>query len=137
MRFNKSVYRDLGLKIFSLFLATVVWVYINGMVQKIGGGPPAYKDFKDVEIKLMGEPLFLGKNLVVVELDQKSVDLRLKGPGREIEKLTEMDITAYIDISGLKPGKAYSPVVNFILPPNIKMVGASSLVRVEIKDKNL
>lgn len=134
MKLGKKAYRNFGLKIFSLFLAIVVWLYISAVVR---GGPQAYKDLKDIEIQLMGEQLFLGKNIVVVELKPSTIDIRIKGPSRVIDKLTRMDVVAYVNISGLRPGRSYSPVVKFILPPDIEIVGAPPLVRVEIKDKNI
>jgi len=126
--------KKFGMRIFSLILAIVVWFYINNVVR---GGPQAYKDLKDVEILLMGDQLFLGKNLFVVELERRTIDLRVKGPSKVIEQLTRKDVAAYVNISGLRPGRTYSPVVNFILPPNIEIIGAPALVRVEIKDRNL
>lgn len=137
MKLNKLTHRKSGLKIFSLFLATIIWFYIHAVVQKISGGPLAYKDLKNVQIRLMGEPLVLGKNVFAVELERQTVDLRVKGPEQEIERVAPLDIAAYVDISGLKPGRTYSPVINFVLPPNIEVVGALPLVRVEIKDKTL
>lgn len=137
MQLDKTTNRRLSLKIFSLILAVVFWIYINGIVYRISGGPTAYKDFKGVEIRLLGGNVFLGKNVFVVELGDTTVDLRIKGPEQDIAKLTQMDIAAYVDITGLKPGKAYSPVVSFILPPNIEVVGTPPLVRVEIREKNL
>ncbi len=134
MKSEKMSNKKNGMRIFSLILAVVVWFYINAVVR---GGPQAYKDLKNVEIQLMGDQLFLGKNVVVVELDRRTIDLRVKGPSKVIEQLTRMDVIAYVNISGLRPGRTYSPVVNFILPPNIEIIGAPALVRVEIKDKNL
>ena len=134
MRLNKGNKKNLSMKIFSLFLAIVVWFYIHAI---LSGGPFAYKDLKGVKVNLMGEPLFLGKNVFTIEVDRSVVDLRVKGPAQEIEKLTRMDITAYININGLRSGREYSPVVSFILPQNIVAVGAPPLIRVEIKDKNI
>ncbi|MBU1086209.1 MAG: hypothetical protein KKD05_01680 [Candidatus Omnitrophica bacterium] len=134
MKLSKGKKKNLVMQIFSLFLAIVVWLYIHAI---LSGGPPAYKDLKGVAVNLMGEPLFLGKNVFTVEVDRSTVDLRVKGPEQEIEKLTRMDITAYVNISGLRSGREYSPVVNFILPQNIEVVGALPLIRVEIKDKNI
>ena len=134
MKSDKKAHKKLGMRIFSLILAIVVWFYINAVVR---GGPQAYKDLKDVEIQLLGEQLFLGKNVVEVELERRTIDLRVKGPSKVIEQLTRMDVIAYVNIGGLRPGRTYSPVVNFILPPNIEIIGAPALVRVEIKDKNL
>lgn len=134
MKSEKISHKKSGMRIFSLILAIVVWFYINAVVR---GGPQAYKDLKDVEIQVMGEQLVLGKNVVVVELDSRTMDLRVKGPSKVIEQLTRSDVTPYVNISGLRPGRTYSPVVNFILPPNIEIIGAPALVRVEIKDKNL
>ncbi len=134
MKSEKMTNKKSGMRIFSLILAIVVWFYINTVVR---GGPQAYKNLKDVEIQLMGDQLFLGKNVVVVELERRTMDLRVKGPSKVIEQLTRMDVAAYVNISGLRPGRTYSPVVNFILPPNIEIIGAPALVRVEIKDKNL
>lgn len=134
MKLNRGKGKNLSMKIFSLFLAIVVWFYIHAI---LSGGPIAYKDVKGVEVNLMGQPLFLGKNLFTVEVDNSAVDLRIKGPEQEVEKLNRMDIIAYINITGLRSGREYSPVVNFILPPNIEIVGAPPLIRVEIKDKNI
>ncbi|MCK4994080.1 MAG: hypothetical protein KAS13_03430 [Candidatus Omnitrophica bacterium] len=134
MKSEKISHKKSGTIIFSLILAIVVWFYINAVVR---GGPQAYKDLKDVEIQIMGEQLFLGKNVVVVELESRTIDLRAKGPSKVIEHLTRSDVAAYVNISGLRSGRTYSPVVNFILPPNIEIIGAPVLVRVEIKDKNL
>ena len=134
MKQNIFKKKNLGMKIFSLFLACVVWFYIHAI---LSGGPPAYKDLKNVDVMLMGEPLFLGKNIFTVALDNTAVNIRVKGPAQEIEKLTRMDIVAYINISGLRSGREYSPVVNFILPENIEIVGAPPLIRVNIKDTNI
>jgi YbbR domain-containing protein len=134
VKLSKSKRKNLGMKVFSLFLAIVLWFYIQAV---LSGGPTAYKDIKDVDIKLMGEPLFLGKNVFTVDLDKLSVDLRVKGPAQEVDKLTRMDIVAYINISGLRSGREYSPVVNFILPPQIEVIGAPPLIRINIKEKNL
>ncbi len=134
MKLSKGNKKNVGMKIFSLFLAIVVWFYIHTI---LSGGPPAYKDLKGVEVNLMGESLFLGKNVFTIDVDRSAVDVRVKGPALEIEKLTRMDITAYVNISGLRSGREYSPVVNFILPQNVEVVGAPPLIRVEIKDKNI
>ncbi|MFH1092536.1 MAG: CdaR family protein [Candidatus Omnitrophota bacterium] len=134
MNSKKIAHKKIGMRIFSLILAIVVWFYINSAVR---GGPQAYKDLKDVEIQLMGEQLFLGKNVVAVEMERSAINLRVKGPSKVIEQLTRTDVIAYVNISGLRPGRTYSPVVNFILPPKIEIIGAPALVRVEIKDKNL
>ncbi|MCP4650557.1 MAG: hypothetical protein GY853_10820 [PVC group bacterium] len=133
MKVKKS-HRAIWLKIFSLLLAIVIWIYINGIVQRISGGPIAYKDLEEVAILVMGEPVVLGKNVVSVELEKNFIDLRVKGPEQEIEQLTQMDVTAYVNVTGLKSGKTYSPVVKFVMPSNMSIVGASPLIRVEIKE---
>jgi YbbR-like protein. len=134
---GRGVYKRFGLKIFSLLTAVAVWFYIHGVVQQDIGGPPAYKDIKNIEIRLMGEQVLLGKNVFKVDLERNTVDVRVKGPEKEIEKITSADVIAYVDISGLKSGRTYSPVVNFILPPAIEIVGAPRLVRVDIKETSL
>ncbi len=134
MKPEKISHKKSGMIIVSLILAIVIWFYINAVLR---GGPQAYKDLKDVEIQIMGEQLFLGKNVVLVELDSRTIDVRVKGPSKVIEQLTRSDVIAYVNISGLRSGRTYSPVVNFVLPPNIEIIGAPALVRVEIKDKNL
>ena len=134
MKSEKISNKKSGMRIVSLILAIVVWFYINSV---LSGGPQAYKDLKDVEIQIMGEQFFLGKNVVVVELDRRTIDVRVKGPSKVIEHLTRSDVIAYVNISGLRSGRTYSPVVSFILPPSIEIIGAPSLVRVEIRDKNL
>ena len=134
MKAEKISHKKSGMIIGSLILAIVVWFYINTVLR---GGPQAYKDLNDVEIQIMGEQLFLGKNVVAVEMDSRTIDVRVKGPSKVIEQLTPSDIIAYVNISGLRSGRTYSPVVNFILPAHIEIIGAPALVRVEIKDKNI
>jgi len=134
VKLSKTAYKNLGLKIFSLFLTIIIWLFVNGIVR---GGPTAYKDIKNIEVRLMGEPLFLGKNVFSVDVERRIIDLRVKGPIQEIDKITRMDVIAYVDVSNLRPGRTYSPVINVILPENIEIVGAPPLVRVEIKDMNL
>ncbi len=134
---GQGIYKRFGLKVFSLLTAIAVWYHIHGIVQQDSGGPLVYKDIRNVEIRLMGEQLLLGKNISTVELDRSTVDVRVKGVEQEIEKITAADVVAYVDISGLKPGLTYSPVVKFILPPSIEVVGAPRLVRVDIKEMSL
>ncbi|RKY36350.1 MAG: hypothetical protein DRP78_03855 [Candidatus Omnitrophota bacterium] len=137
MSFNQIIRKNISIKIFSLFLAVVAWIYINNTVREIKGGPVAYKDIEDVKLLVMGDCAAFGKNMFSVDIDSDTVDLRVKGPQRQIEKLTRWDIVAYVNVFGLKSGKAYSPVVNCILPPDIEIAGALPLARVEIKDKNI
>ncbi len=125
------------LKLFSLVLAIVLWVFIRAEVQRSSSGPTAYKELKNVEVKLLGQPVPLGKNLYEVELTNRTVNVRIRGPEKEIERITASDVTAFVDISGLQPGRTYSPPVRFIMPPNIEMIGAPPMVRVEIKDKSI
>ena len=134
MRTGKTFRKKLGLHFFSLVLAIFSWIYIHDVVH---GGLPAYKDLKQVPIRLMGEAQFLGTNVFTVDMEKHTVDLRVTGPERAIDKLTKEDVVAYVDITGLRPGRTYSPVVNLILPSGIEIVGAQPLVRVEIKEKIL
>ncbi len=137
MKLNKNTYRALGLQIFSLFLAIVVWFYIHGIVKNTGDDPLLYKDLKNIDIKIMGEPFSLGKNFFTVELEHSTVDIRIRGQNKYIAKITPMDIVAYVDVSKLRPGRVYSPVVNLILPQHLELVGVAPIIRIEIKDKNL
>jgi len=131
---NKRMRRRFSLQIFSLILAVIAWFYIRNTIH---GGPISYKDVDGVEIQLMGESPVLGKGVFLVEMENQTIDIRVKGPEQEVENLTKLDITAYVSISGLRPGRSYSPVVKFILPGTIKTVGAPPLLRVDIKEKVL
>jgi hypothetical protein len=129
--------RRLGLQIFSLGLAITVWFFLHGVVTEKSGVPTALKTLNSVDVRLMGEPLVLGRNMVAIELEPRAIDIRVRGPENVIIPLSAADILAYIDVTGLTPGKMYSPVVRLVLPLNVELVGAVPLVRVEIKERHL
>lgn len=129
--------RRLGLQIFSLGLAITVWFFLHGVVTEKSGVPTALKTLSNIDVRLMGEPLVLGRNIVSIELEPRAIDLRVRGPENFIIPLSAADILAYIDVTGLTPGKMYSPVVQVKLPEGVDLVGALPLVRVEIKERHL
>jgi hypothetical protein len=129
--------RRIGFPIFSLIVAVTVWGFLHGVVTEKSSAPMALKTLGGVDVKLMGDPLVLGRNVVFVEVEHRGIDIRVRGPEHLIAPLSAADILAYIDVTGLSPGKQYSPVVQLVLPAGIELVGALPLVRVEIKGTRL
>lgn len=75
------------------------------------------KNFEKVEIKLLEPPGFPYR----VELEQKFIDLKVKGPKSVLDKLLSPEI--YIDVSDLKPPGPYKQPVICKLPPMVELDG--------------
>ncbi|MCM8813626.1 MAG: CdaR family protein [Candidatus Omnitrophica bacterium] len=121
------------LKLLSLLLSVVLWFYVTTDLRK-SRQDIAYREIKNIQVSIMGDELLLGKNLVSVELEQSTVDVRVRGVEQELARLSAADVTAYVDVRGFRPGKTYNLVVRVVLPENILLVGAAPRVRVLIKD---
>lgn len=87
------------------------------------------KDFEKTSIKLLEPPGFPYK----VELKQKFVDLKVKGPKSILDKLRPPDV--YIDVSGLKPPGPYKQPIICKLPPMVELDGQLPEMHLDITTK--
>lgn len=84
------------------------------------------KSFEKVRIKLLEPPDYPYK----VELEQKFVNFKVKGPKSILGKLSTPDV--YIDVSGLKPPGPYKQPLICKLPPMVGLDGQLPEVHLDI-----
>ncbi|MBU7006883.1 CdaR family protein [Phosphitispora fastidiosa] len=91
---------DWGLKILSVILAVVLWVYVSNELN-----PTKYKEFKAVPVEVKG----VGQNLAVSEMPG-TVNVRVQANQNLIADLDVRSIEVYVDLTRVKPGETVVPV---------------------------
>ncbi|MCF4115039.1 MULTISPECIES: CdaR family protein [Dethiosulfovibrio] len=123
MPFFKNVDNFFGsrffLRIVSLFVALVLWFYVNGDI----GGNMEKEMSCDVQFLNLSSELTLTSEL-------RKVDIGVEGKRDVIADLTPRDLLCEVDIRGLAPGKYRLPIkvilpagvkLGFIRPPNMEV----------------
>lgn len=108
---NRTDKGDLYLKVLSLLVAVVLWVYVSNQVN-----PRKEQQFKDMSVDIRG----VASNLAVSELPG-SVSVRVQGSQDVISDLSARSIEVFVDLSNAKPGKIFVPV-QVRVPPDVKVV---------------
>ncbi|PKM80494.1 MAG: hypothetical protein CVU89_13155 [Firmicutes bacterium HGW-Firmicutes-14] len=99
-----------GLKVLSLLLAVVLWVYVSNEIN-----PTKQREFKAIPVETRG----IGQNLAVSELPA-SVNIRVQANQSIIAELDVRSIDVFVDLSRAKPGKSKVPV-QFRVPQGVKV----------------
>ncbi|MCF4152097.1 hypothetical protein L2W58_09830 [Dethiosulfovibrio sp. F2B] len=97
------------LRIVSLFIALVLWFYVNGDI----GGNMEKEMSCDVQFLNLSSELTLTSDL-------RKVDIGVEGKRDVVADLNPMDILCEVDVRGLAPGKYRLPV-KVILPAGVKL----------------
>jgi len=106
--------RNLPLKFFSLVLALLVWILTTGESQKI----------KDLLVPLQYTRLPPG--LAISGEAPDKVSLRIQAPEPILQRITEDQVDASVDLSRLQPGEQY-----LTLSPDRFRVSGATVIRVE------
>jgi len=87
------IFRNLGLKVLSIALATLVWGLVAGQreAERSLRVPLEYRNIPD-QLELLGEPVSL-------------VDVRLRGTSGALGQLRGTDLVAVIDLHSARPGR--------------------------------
>ena len=84
--------RNPGLKVISLVLAIILWLFIRS---ETGG---------EVGIVAPFEFHGLSSNLIVTRVSEETINVRINGSLSQLERLSTKEVRARIDLSGAKPG---------------------------------
>lgn len=106
--------RNMALKFFSLVLALLVWILTTGESQKI----------KDLLVPLQYTQLPAG--LAISGDAPDKVSLRIQAPEPILQRITEDQVDARVDLSQLQPGDQY-----LTLSPDRFRVSGATVIRVE------
>lgn len=103
------------LKIFSVFLAIILWFFVAGGNQD-ALGLEVRRTFDNIPLSLRN----MGADLVVAETVD-NVTLSLQGVQAAFDGLTPADLEAYVDLNGRKEGW-HEVRINAIAPPGVSVV---------------
>ncbi|WP_418791502.1 YbbR-like domain-containing protein [Phosphitispora sp. TUW77] len=102
---------DLGLKVLSIALAFVLWVYVSNELN-----PTKNKEFKAVPVEVKG----VGQNLAVSEMPG-TVNVQVQANQNVIAELDVQSIEVFIDLSSIESGETVVPV-QVKVPEGVKVV---------------
>ena len=111
---KKLIFKNLWVKLFCLFSATALWLYVSSTQSNIGKFPGS------INIKAINTPA----NLVAI-FDQKTVDIKIAADPLIWRKLSSDSFSAYIDLATYEEGTF-----------DIQLTVASSVPDVQIIQKN-
>ncbi len=110
----------LAAKIFCVFAAFCLWVYVM-MVES----PEHEQPFSHIPVDLVGADQLADKSLAVYNGYGTLIDVTLAGKKSVVSKLTEKDIVATADVSGLESSGRYSVQVSVDVPSGCQLAGKS------------
>lgn len=108
---NRTGKEDWYLKVLSLLVAVVLWVYVSNEMN-----PTKEQEFKDMGVDIRG----MSSNLAVSELPG-SVSIRVQGSQDVIADLSPRSIEVFVDLSNVGAGKNVVPV-QVRVPRDVKVV---------------
>ncbi|OQX53046.1 MAG: hypothetical protein B5M48_04075 [Candidatus Omnitrophica bacterium 4484_213] len=88
------------------------------------------KDFKGIPLKF----LLSSAEHFSVQCSISTIDITLTGSRANLDKVTNKDILAFVDVTGLNPGR-YELPVQIKLPPNVFLLSDVPLAKVTIGEK--
>jgi diadenylate cyclase len=90
--FRRYIFHDLGLKLFSLLMAILLWATVT-------------RDFvTEVALNVPVEFHGMPENLQISSDSVPPAQVRLRGPARQVQGLRQWDIHLIIELAGLHPG---------------------------------
>ena len=93
-RFNRSKTVRI---IVSILVAIAVWVYVD-----VDKAPDSFKTIRDIPVEFSGENTTLAdKNLMLLSGYDTTIDLRIRGPKRELVKLDSGNVRVIASTSGI------------------------------------
>ncbi|MDI6605346.1 MAG: CdaR family protein [Thermoanaerobacteraceae bacterium] len=113
--------KDITIKIFSVILAFLLWLYVMG-----DENPEIPYEMANIPVKIVNINTLEKKGLTIVDEKNYYVTLRLRGRRNDILKLKSTDITAQADLSRItSKGINVIPIDINGLPNNIALVSIS------------
>ncbi len=119
----KFVTKNPTLKIISLILAIILWLFVKSTSES------------EVGLVVPLEFFRVPSNLIVTQVSTDAINVRIAGPFYQLERFPTKEGKARIDLSGARPGTNTFDILtdNFTIPKALKIAQISpSSVKVEI-----
>ncbi|NLD18936.1 MAG: hypothetical protein GX663_01625 [Clostridiales bacterium] len=117
------------LRIISLVIAVLLWVYVMGEVN-----PETKLKVNDIQVSFANTELLADDGLAAVEEDTVTVSATIKGKRSQVNEAAENGITATVDVNGCEKGKNEKEL-SINLPSGIALEGISQeTLEFEVED---
>lgn len=110
---DRLLENDLAAKIISVLLAVTLWFQVSGQ------GYEAQKSVGAVSVRVRNLP----PGLEAVALEPDVVTVTVRGPRREVARVTRADFEAGVNLAGARPGRTTYLLDGVSVPPGITLVG--------------
>lgn len=115
---NKSKKNNLTIKIFALIMAIILWSYVMSEEN-----PAITEEIKNIEVTFTNIATLEKQNLVVLEPNEATVNVKVSGKRNDLNNISEK-IIARVDLSGYQEGTVKVPVY-IEVPDEVKLVDHS------------
>ncbi len=110
--------KDITLKAFSLFLALFIWLYVVNIEN-----PETEVTIKDIPVEFSGLDAIDGRGLIVMNKEEQTVALKLKGRRKTLASLNNKNIKAVAELGTLDEVGEHSPMILVTLPiENVEII---------------
>lgn len=103
--------------------AVQVWLSISPQVE--------LKKFRKIRVRVLQPPDFPFK----VKLQDRFIDLQVKGPKLILDKLQLSDIWAYVDVDSLEPPGPYKLPIHCTLPNGVELGGELPEINIDVLER--
>lgn len=111
---KKTIFNNLGLKIASILLAIVLWIFVTSRGQS------------EISIEVPLEFKNIPQGLEITTYSVKTVNLNIRGQERLIKNIRPSDIRAYVDLSKARKGES----IHYINKEDIKVPSSITITNV-------
>ena len=87
----------------SLTIALGLWLYVVTVVS-----PNSDKQYTNIPVVVQGEAILEDRELMITEMEQKTVNLQLEGNRIDLDKLNSSNITLTVDVSKIDAAGVYN-----------------------------
>lgn len=121
-------FRDFWLKLFSLVLATLIWliVYLFAIKQDVAPSA-ALRNANVREHSLEQVPVLVVSSAADVrnfKVNPSSVTVKVRGDRKDIDALKSTDIHAIVDLTGIESATDLTKKISVTVPANITFISA-------------
>jgi YbbR domain-containing protein len=116
---KKWFLNNLGLKIMALFLAVMLWLFVNS--ELTSKYKLVRKPVNNIKVSILRQEQNVITGDYNVVLDPDIVNLIVEGSKDKIETLTSSNVIAFVDITSIKETGTYFLPIKVILPNYLRL----------------
>lgn len=109
---DRLLENDMAARILSVILAVILWLQVSGQ------GYEAQTSIRSVAVRIRNLP----PNLTAVAIEPDTVTVTVRGPRRDVARLTRADVEAVVDLASARPGRMTYLLDGVSVPPGITLV---------------